>query len=105
LWGPIVAAAAMVIVGAMTLAGTFRTSGRGEQTKRDMHLDDRADRQYAASQAEVVRLTALVQQREEERDKARTLCDEYREKHADLRVRVRAAGFDPETIGTREGGA
>lgn len=115
---PILGSAALILAGAITLIGTFRTSGRAAQTqreaqqsKRDAELDERADKQYAASQAEVARLIALVDQRERERDEARDACDQarvsrddYRERYAALRVSVRSAGFDPDTIGGQEGG-
>jgi hypothetical protein len=96
----------MIIVAAITLIGTFRSSGRSAQVLRDNHLDERADRQYAQMQAEVTRLTELVVQREKERDiaieardAARESLNDYRERYAALRVHVRNEGFDPDTIG------
>jgi hypothetical protein len=103
---PIVGTLGMVLVGALTLIGTFRTSGRSAQVSRDNQLDERADRQNERLTAEVTRLTAVLETRERERDTAieardaaREQLNDYRERYAALRVHVRNAGFDPDTIG------
>ena len=102
---PVLGALGMIIVGLITQLGTFRTSQKNAQAQRDHQLDERADRQYLAMNAEVQRLLALVQAREQEREQARTERDEYRERWAKLRLNVFAAGFDPETIGDQGGGS
>lgn len=96
----------MIVVAALTLIGTFRTSGRAAQVQRDNELDARADRQNERLLAEVTRLTALLETRERERDaaidardKTREQLHDYRERYASLRVRVLKAGSDPDTIG------
>ncbi|MGK5677530.1 hypothetical protein [Actinoplanes sp. URMC 104] len=96
----------MIVVAVITLIGTFRTSGRTAQVQRDNELDQRADRQNERLMAELTRLTELVATREKERDiaieardRAREHLHEYRELYAALRVRVRNAGLDPDTIG------
>lgn len=103
---PVVGAIAMIIVAAITLIGTFRTSGRSAQVLRDNELDARADRQNERLMEELKRLTSLLELRERERDaaidardKAREALHEYRERYAALRVRVRNAGHDPDTLG------
>ncbi len=101
---PVLSTLAVLGAGALTLIGTFRTSGRAAQVQRDAQLDQRADQQYRDSQAEVVRLTALVQQRETERDEARSERDDYRERWVTLRIDVRSAGHDPDNINAEKGG-
>jgi len=103
---PIIGTLGMIVVGALTLIGTFRTSGKAAQVQRDNELDQRADRQNERLLAEVTRLTSLVEQREKERDMAveardhaREQLNDYRERYATLRVQVRSAGLDPDNIG------
>ncbi len=90
-------------VGVLTLIGTFRTSGRAAQAQRDAQLDERADKQWLASQAENARVTTLCQQREQERDDARRERDDYRERWVKLRLEVRGVGLDPDNIIKQEG--
>ncbi len=103
---PVIGAIGVITVAVITLVGTFRSSGRTAQVQRDNELDARADRQNERLMAELVRVTTLLEIRERERDtavqardQAREALGEYRERYAALRVRVRNAGLDPDTIG------
>jgi hypothetical protein len=103
---PIIGTIGMIIVGALTLIGTFRSSGRTAQVQRDNALDERADRQNERLTTEVTRLTGVLEMREKERDiaieardHAREQLNDYRERYAALRIHVRNAGLDPDTIG------
>ncbi|SDT74414.1 hypothetical protein [Actinoplanes derwentensis] len=103
---PVIGAIGVITVAVITLIGTYRSSGRTAQVQRDNELDQRADRQNERLMQELVRVTALLEIRERERDaavqardQARETLGEYREKYAALRVRVRHAGLDPDTLG------
>lgn len=101
---PVLSTLGVLGAGALTLIGTFRTSGRAAQVQRDAQLDERADKQYRDSQAEVARITALCHQREQERDDARRERDDYRERWVALRLDVLAAGIDPDNVDSQKGG-
>lgn len=98
--GPIVGALAVIIVGAFTMVGTFRTSQRSASAAEAQRISDREQRSYANVVADRDKLR-------DELDEAETECDQMRkernqavEDYNRLRLRIFRAGLDPDTIGT-----